>query len=306
MKPLTFPQLANLTEDQAREYIEKTRWINGIFCPHCNSEGAYKLKPVKNGNRPLKKGVYKCKNKDCRKLFTVTVGTIFEGSHVSLKKWLMAICLVCSSKKGISAHQLHRMLGITYKSAWFLAHRIRFGMQEEIESAEKLSGVIEADETYVGGKGKGKRGRGSVKKTPVFTLVERNGRVRSTVVDRVTARNLKSILRENVEKDAVIMTDEFRSYWGLSKEFKEHNVVEHGRREYARGNIHVNTAEGFFGVLKRGINGVYQHVSKEHLRNYLHEFDFRFNLRHTSDNIRTVNAIKGFEGKRLMYRDSSN
>ena len=128
MKPLSFPQLANLTEDQAREHLESIRWVNGIICPHCKKEGAYKLNPVKNGNRPLKKGVYKCKSKDCKKLFTVTVGTIFEGSLVPLNKWLMAISIMCSSKKGISAHQLHRMLGITYKTAWFLAHRIRFAI----------------------------------------------------------------------------------------------------------------------------------------------------------------------------------
>ena len=280
--------------------------MNGIICPHCKKESAYKLNPVKNGNRPLKKGVYKCKSKDCKKLFTVTVGTIFEGSHVPLNKWLMVISIMCSSKKGVSAHQLHRMLGITYKTAWFLAHRIRFAMNDEIESVEKLSGIVEADETYVGGKGKGKRGRGSVKKTPVFSLIERNGCVRSTVVDKVTAKNLKPIIRENVDKDSVIMTDEFRSYWGLNQEFKEHHVIEHGKKEYSRGIVHVNNAEGFFSILKRGINGVYQHVSKEHLKNYLHEFDFRYNLRGIPDSYRTINAIKGFEGKRLMYRDSSN
>lgn len=289
-------------EDEAREMLERIRWPNGTVCPHCGIVGeSYRLNGKKDSKKPVRKGVWKCKG--CRKQFTVMVGTIFSGSHIPLRKWLMAIYLLCSSKKGMSAHQLHRMLGVTYKSAWFMVHRIRYAMSQPPLS-NKLKGIIEADETYIGGKGKGKRGRGAEKKEVIFTLVERNGEIRSTHVANVTATTLKKAIRENVDKESTIMTDTFRSYKGLDKEFKNHYTVEHGEKEYVRGIVHTNTVEGYFSLLKRGITGSYHHVSKQHLPFYINEFDFRYNYRKVSDKERTIEAIKGFEGKRLFYRDS--
>lgn len=173
------------------------------------------------------------------------------------------------------------------------------------KESTKFDGTVEADETYVGGKGHGKRGRGAEKKTPVFSLVERDGSVRSIPVERVTSANLKAIIRENVETTATIMTDDFLAYKGLGKEFAFHHVINHGRKEYVRGNVHTNTIEGYFSILKRGIIGVYQHVGKQHLHRYLSEFDFRYNGRDINDAERSVLALCGIEGKRLMYRDSS-
>ncbi len=291
-------------ERVARKYLEDLRWSDGPICPHCKTVGNhYALTAKQDSERPVREGVWKCKK--CRKQFTVTVGTIFEGSHIPLHKWLLAVYLLCSSKKGMSAHQLHRMMGITYKSAWFMAHRIRYAMTQPALMG-KLSGIVEADETYVGGKAKGKRGRGAEKKTPVFALVERNGRVMSTPVERVTGINLKSIIKQNVHKSTTIMTDDFLSYRGLHKDFARHGVINHSRKEYVNGDIHTNTIEGYFSILKRGIIGVYHHVGKNHLHRYLSEFDFRYNSRKTPDVNRTALALMGIEGKRLYYRDSSS
>jgi transposase-like protein len=241
----------------------------------------------------------------------VTVGTIFEDSRIPLSKWLLAIHLMCASKKGYSAHQLHRTLGITYKSAWFMAHRIRFAMSQE-PLASKLSGIVECDETYIGGKAKNMhaserkakiQGRGAVSKFPVCSLVERQGRVRSTHVPNVTGANLRSVLRAHVEPTAHIMTDEFTSYIGVSSEFASHQTVNHGKGEYVRREAHTNTIESFFALLKRGIIGTFHHVSEQHLHRYLSEFDFRYNLRAVKDGERMMEALKGFEGKRLMYKD---
>jgi transposase-like protein len=288
-----------LNEDKAREYLERLRWPNGAICPHCGSVGAYKLQPKADSKKPVRNGVWKCKA--CRKQFTVTVGTIFEDSHIPLYQWLSAIQFLCSSKKGMSAHQLHRMLHITYKSAWFMAHRIRYAMGQP-PLAEKLLGIIEADETYIGGKARGKRGRGAENKTPVFALVQRGGDVRSFKTERVTAKNLKAMIRENVTKDSTIMTDEFLAYNGLSKEFAAHQTVNHGIKEYVRGDAHVNTAEGYFSILKRGIIGTYHHVSKRHLDQYLSEFNFRYNSRKVDDEFRMVLAVEGTKGKRLTLK----
>jgi transposase-like protein len=302
--------MANLTVDEAREQLEKLRWPNGPACPHCGGLNPYSIKGKPDSKRPARKGVYKCK--ECRKQFTVTVGTIFEDSHIPLNKWLMAISLLCSSKKGISAHQLHRMLDMTYKSAWFMAHRIRYAM-EQPPLAEKLTGIVEVDETYIGGRPRrtqrdiinnksSKRGRGT-KKIPVVALVQRNGIVKSQVMPRLTGKNLREFVYKNADKGCTIMTDEFGSYKVLRKDFN-HQFVKHSMYEYVRGNTHTNTIEGFFGLLKRGINGVYQHVSPKHLHRYLTEFDFRYNMRHIEDGARTHLAFAGIEGKRLLYRDS--
>lgn len=288
-----------LDEDAAREYLEQQRWPDGAVCPHCGVIGAYKLQPKADSKRPVRKGVWKCKS--CRKQFTVTVGTIFEHSHIPLYQWLSAIQFLCSSKKGMSAHQLHRMLNITYKSAWFMAHRIRYAMGQP-PLAEKLQGIVEADETYIGGKAHGKRGRGAENKTPVVALIQRGGDVRSFKTERVTSKNVKTIIREHVDKSSTIMTDEFRSYKGLDKEFADHQTVSHGTGEYVRDNAHVNTAEGYFSLLKRGIIGTYHHISQQHLDRYLAEFNFRYNSRKVEDGVRMVLAINNAKGKRLILR----
>jgi transposase-like protein len=299
-------------DDKAREFVEKLRWPDGPVCPHCGEvNNAYKLepKPAKENSKGkhVRKGVWKCGG--CREQFTVTVGTIFEDSHIPLSKWLLAYHLLCASKKGMSAHQLHRMLTVTYRSAWFMAHRIRYTMSQEPLSS-KLTGIIEVDETYVGGKPrkqhgqpKAKRGRGT-KKVPVVALVERGGRVRAHKIEHVNAKTLKGAILENVDRSSAIMTDEWRSYHGIGKEFAGgHHVVNHGRGEYVRGDASTNEAEAFFALLKRGIVGSFHHVSKKHLDRYCDEFSFRWNHRKTTDSERTVEAIKGAEGKRLMYRE---
>jgi transposase-like protein len=295
------PQFSD--EDKAREYLEKIRWVNGVECPHCGAiDGHYPLIAQSKSKSPVRKGVWKCKQ--CRKQFSVTVGTIFERSHIPLNRWLSAIYLLCSSKKGMSAHQLHRTLGITYKSAWFMAHRIRYTMTKR-PSINKFKSIVEIDETYIGGKGRGKRGRGSTNKVPVVALVERNGNVISKHIDRVTAKNLKTVLKENVDKTAILMTDDFPSYRYLNKNFPKHKIIKHSEKEYVYGDIHTNTIEGYFSLLKRGIIGVYHHVDKHHLHRYLTEFDFRYNNRKNLDANNTITAIIASKGKRLMYRDSS-
>lgn len=297
------------TEDSARAFLEKERWPDGTICPHCGVVGeSYQLHGKPESKNTVRPGVWKCKG--CRKQFTVKVGTIFEDSHIPLTTWLRAIHLLCASKKGMSAHQLHRMLGVTYKSAWFMAHRIRYAMSQEPLSSKlaKLRGTVEVDETYVGGKQRGRQGyKGN--KAPVVALVERGGNVRSFHHPQaVTGKNLKQVIRENVHPDTHIMTDEFGAYRGLKREFRKHSTIRHKWHVYARKEgdviISTNTIEGYFSILKRGINGVYHHVSKKHLHRYLSEFDFRYNARYVTDGERAAQAIKGFEGKRLTYRDS--
>ncbi|HEX5234305.1 MAG TPA: IS1595 family transposase [Silvibacterium sp.] len=296
--------------NKAREFLEAQRWPNGPVCPHCDCKVAYKLTPKPGSKKPVRPGVYKCK--ECEQQFTVTVNTIFEDSHISLNKWLLAIHLLCASKKGMSAHQLHRMLGVTYKSAWFMAHRIRY-MMSQPSFTNKLHGVIEADETYVGGKRKneGRRGRPdqSSHKQAVFALVKRGGDVRSFHVQRVTADNLVGILRKQVNQRGTIMTDNFASYNGLGVRFGAHHTVNHSAGEYSRkvpgvATIHTNTIEGVFSILKRGLIGTYHQVGSHHLHRYLSEFDFRYNARKIDDTQRTLLALSQAEGKRLQLRES--
>jgi transposase-like protein len=299
---LTLNQVSALTEDEARETIERILWPCGPVCPHCGAmENVTRLQ-----GKAHRAGVFQCNN--CHEQFTVTVGTIFEDSHIPLRKWLMAFALLCSAKKGISALQLKRELEFgSYRTAWHMAMRIRHAMSKE-PLAGLLKGTIEVDETYVGGKPrpgsdeKAKRGRGT-KKTPVVALVERDGRVRARKIDRVDGATLKGAIRENVDRSARIMTDEWSSYRGIGAEFKGgHEIVTHSAGEYARGDAHVNTAESFFALLKRGVVGSFHHISKQHLDRYCSEFSFRWDHRSIADSARTEIAIRQGKGRRLSYR----
>lgn len=293
--------------DKARAHLEKTRWPHGPVCPHCGVvDEATELK-----GRAHRAGVYQCNA--CREQFTVTVGTVFERSKVPLNKWLLATYLMSSSKKGISAHQIGRTLGVTYKTAWFMCHRIREAMTDRGGSPMGGEGkTVEADETVIGGKEKNKRlskrnpkNIGAVGKQVAFTLVERNGRARSFHVANVTGKTLRPIIVANVDRKSALMTDDAGQYRPIGKEFASHETVNHGIEEYVRGNAHSNTVEGFFSILKRGINGVYHHVSEAHLSRYLAEFDFRYSNRSglgVSDTMRTDEALRMIAGKRLMYR----
>lgn len=290
-------------DDKAREHLEALRWPDGAICPHCGVVG----NAAQLGGKSTRKGVYKCR--DCRKPFSVTVGTLFERSHISLSKWLLAVHLLSSSKKGMSAHQLHRMLGITYKTAWFMAHRIRESMKPS-DDLPPLGGegkTVEADETFIGRdksiKPKGqKKGRGWAHKHKVFSLVERGGKVRSQHVPRVNADTLKPIMKAQLHEATRLMTDEASAYTLIGREYAEHGVVRHNIGEYVRGDNHTNTIEGYFSIFKRGMKGVYQHCGEQHLKRYLTEFDFRYNERDISDSERALVALKGIEGKRLTYR----
>ena len=301
--------VGRLTEDEARSILEAIRWPKGPVCPHCGSMAATHLHPVADSVRD---GVIQCNS--CRQQFTVTVGTVMHRSHITLRQWVQAFYSMCSHKKGVSALQLQRNLGLhSYRSAWHLAHRIRFAMKED-PLASLLAGTVEVDETYVGGKPrkgqkdekgnpiKHKRGRGTLK-VPVVALIERDGRARTRVVDHVTAGNLKSAIRENVSRGATIMTDELNLYGGIGKEFKGgHKTVNHSKGEYARGSVNVNSGESFFALLKRGVHGTFHHVSKHHLHRYCDEFSFRWSHRRVEDGERAVAAIRGAAGRRLTYR----
>jgi len=303
MNEMSYIDVARLTEDQARAILEKIRWPKGIICPHC---GGTNIVRIQGKAKRVRDGLLRCK--DDRKQFTVTTGTIMHGSHITLRQWVQAFHAMCASKKGVSALQIKRNLGLgSYKSAWHLNHRIRFAMQDV--NPELLQGIVEVDETYVGGKPrkgtgiKNKKGRGT-KKTPVLTLIERNGNVISKPVGDVSGKTLKFAIREVVDFNSTIMTDEWKSYRGIGKDFKGgHEVVNHGKGEYVRGNANTNTAESYFALLKRGVIGTFHHVSKQHLLRYCDEFSFRWNNRKVTDGIRTQNAIKGFVGKRLVYKN---
>jgi transposase-like protein len=293
-------------DDAAREYLESVRWPDGPVCPHCGVIGGhYQLE-----GKAHRKGLYKCAEKECHKQFSVTVGTVFERSHIPLSKWLAAAYLLCSSKKGMSAHQLHRTLGVTYKTAWFLAHRIRFAMADFGKSGKMGSGggVVEADETYIGRKPGRKMRRGAGHKNVVFTLVQRDGQARSFHITGRMFNGIKKALRENVSPEARLATDEARMYRKIAKAFAEHMTVNHSANEYRDGDASTNTIEGFFSVFKRGMTGVYQHCSSDHLHRYLAEFDFRYNHRvalEIDDTQRTVNALAGIGGKRLLYKTAN-
>jgi transposase-like protein len=307
-----FLNLATLThlfadETKAREFVESKLWPDGPVCPHCQSKEAYKLTAKPDSKKPGRPGLYKCK--DCRKQYTVRIGTIFEDSHLPFSKWLMAFHLMTSSKKGVSSLQISRELGIKVQSAWHLTHRIRLAMQ--LPTDEPPLGTdgktVEADETYVGGKprpgtGYHKRGRGTAK-APVAVLVERDGNVRVEHVENVTKDTLCENILINVDPSAKIVTDDFASYIGIGDVFAGgHATVNHSAKIYVNiDGEHVNTAESFNALLKRGHYGIFHQLSKKHLHRYCTEFEFRWNHRKVTDGERMVAAILGVKGKRLMY-----
>lgn len=288
-------------EDKAREYLERLRWPNGPVCPHCGSIG----KHFRLAGKSHRAGLWKCS--DCREQFTVTVGTVFERSKIKLHLWLQAVHLVCASKNGMSSMELHRLLCVTQKTAWFMLHRIREAMKPEGGGLlGSGGGVVEADETYWGNSKRSKaaqgyKGRGYAHKEKIVSLVERGGNVRSFHVKAVTAKTLKPILLSQIAKDAHLMTDEASMYTLVGKEFASHNVVTHSSGEYVRGKAHTNTIEGYFSRLKRGLVGTYHHVGAQHLSRYVTEFDFRYNTRKGTDVERASAVIAGIGGKRLMY-----
>ena len=304
-------------EKSAFRFVERNIWPDGRICPHCGvlgESGALKGKSTRYG-------VYKCYA--CRKPFTVKVGTIFEASHVPLHKWLQAIFLLSSSKKGMSSNQLARTLEITLKSAWFLSHRIREAMRDgSLAPMGGAGAIVEADETYMNKPARerdtkatsgraytgGKHGRGVANKRVVISLVERGGRVRSFHVETADKATVASIVTKNVARESHLHTDESRLYKGANAHVAEHRTVNHGKGEYARNGVHNNSAEGYFSIFKRGMRGIYQHCSEKHLHRYLSEYDFRYNAREAlgvNDEARAVKALKGIVGKRLTYRTTS-
>ena len=308
--------------DKAREHLEAQRWPNGPICPHCGNVDPSRITSMKGkAHRP---GLYNCM--ECREQFTVTVGTVFERSKIALNKWLLATFLLASSKKGLSSHQLHRMLGVTYKTAWFMAHRIREAMKEDVKSAGPIGGegkIVEADETYIGQretprkpspnryglpftkKGKG----GGAQKRIVVGLVERGGKARMFHLNDATALTVRDVLVKNVSRDTTLFTDSSRLYTRTGEEYAGHKTTNHAAGEYARREgdivVHSNTIEGVFSVFKRGMVGIYQHCGEAHLHRYLAEFDFRYNRRTAlgvTDTQRADQLLAMIEGKRLTYR----
>ena len=304
--------------DKAREALEKVRWPNGAWCPHCGNHDETMIAKIEGKKKSHRAGLYYCN--ECKGQFTVTVGTVFERSKVPLTKWWLATHLMGSSKKGISSHQLHRMLGVTYKTAWFMAHRIREAMKDLNPTPMGGAGkVIEADETYHGKRETPRKRNkhsppptrggksGGAQKRIIVGLVERGGKVRSFHVQQATAETVRDILVRNASRKSELNTDESPIYTALGKEFAAHETVVHSKKEYVRGTVHTNTIDNVWSVFKRGMKGIYQHCGEAHLHRYLAEFDFRYNRRAAlkiSDTERAIDAIKGAAGRRLMYRQA--
>jgi transposase-like protein len=306
------------SEAEAIAMLESLRWPNGVACPHCGGADPYRLTAKKTTTTRVQIGLWKCSA--CRKKFTVKVGTVMEQSHIPVSTWLAAIHLICASKKSMSAHQFHRMLGVTYRTAWFMAHRLRHAMAED-GTFQMLTGTVEVDETYVGGKrrvggrnvsGKRMTGRpqpGDAVKTPVFALVQRGGKAIAFPVERVDGKTLQTAIRKRVASSADMMSDELHAYDALAMGFKSHNTIKHSEGKYAIGNVHTNSVEGFFALLKRGIVGTFHHVSKGHLHRYCDEFAFRYSTRAAlgfNDADRASALVLAAEGKRLTYKQPSS
>jgi transposase-like protein len=309
---LNLATLAKHFSDEAAawELLETIRWPEGPICPHCaNAEKSYFLKPqsgyreTRTGQRTYRR-VWKCAS--CRKQYSVLVGTVFHGSKIPVSKWLLSIHMMCAGKNGVSAHELHRQLDVTYKSAWFMAHRVRYAMARS-PLGDRMTGTVEADETYIGGKGqrRGRPGKTS-KKTPVVSLVQKDGEARSSVVADVTGATLASVLKEHIDPTATLHTDEYAAYKQPARGFAAHETVKHRDHEYARGEVTTNRVEGFFSQLKRSIDGTHHHVSRDHLHRYLAEFDYRWTTCKSTDGERTARTIRQAGGRRLTYEPASD
>lgn len=289
-------------EAAAVGFMEQQRWGGSPCCPRCGSVDVYQMKDSKTGERQAN---FRWLCRDCKKAkqvcqYTVRTGTVFEDSKIELRHWCFAFWRASTSKKGVSALEIHRQTGLSYKSCLFMLHRIRFAMAPA--DGNPLTGIVEVDETYIGGKTT--RAKRLENKSAVLGMVERGGRIRPMVVADVTAKTLQTAVLENVDRRARIMTDELSSYRGIGRHFDGgHETVNHSADEYVRGDVTTNTIEGFFSILKRGINGIYHSVSKEHLHRYLAEYEFRYNHRELEDGARTSAAIKASQGKRLMYKE---
>lgn len=294
-------------EEAAFGFLEAQLWSQGAVCAHCG--GMDRMTNVRaNAEKRIRFGLWRCGH--CKKQCTVKIGTVFEHARIPLHKMLQAVHLMCASKKGVSAHQLHRVLEVQYKSAWFLTHRIREAMRSgEFAPMGRAGGIVEVDETFIGREPGMPKKRAYHHKMKVLTLVDRETKqARSIVVDNLKPATIAPILRENMAKEARLATDEAGHYLHIGKEFADHGVVRHGRKEYLVGEVHTNTIEGYFSVFKRGMKGVYQHCGKQHLHRYLAEFHFRYNHRAAlgvEDAARAARALAGMKGKRLTYSDSS-
>lgn len=304
-KPGIVPLLPAACSDERKavEFLEDLRWGDTPCCVHCGSVDVYQMKR-RGTNERNERYLWRCN--DCKCQFTVRIGTVFEDSHISLQHWCYAFWAACSSKKGVSALQIHRMTGVCYKSALFMMHRIRYAMTDKIETPPKLNGTVEVDETYVGGKPRHKRfgTRGhSTEKQVVFGMVQRGGDVRAAHIPNARLNTLKDRMLDNMDPDCRLMTDQWAAYKSIGKPFKSHETVKHSLMEYVRGDVYTNTIEGFFSLLKRGIYGTFHSVSKKHLHRYVGEFQFRYNTRQVDDGERVKRAVRNSVGKRLTYRE---
>lgn len=309
-EPVTLTLMAIMnrysTEESARAYFEELRWPSGPVCPHCGNCAQDRIyKVTENRAKKIRAGLWKCA--ECREGFTVTVGTVMEDSHIPLQKWLLGFYIMCASKTQVSALQLQRQLELgSYRTAWFMCQRIRYALME-VDPAN-LQGTVEADETWIGGRARGRGRAYTGNKTAVVSLVERGGNVRSEVVDSVTGAEITRVLRRHVNRNANLNTDESRVYNEAGRDFASHETVNHSQEEYARRNpqtgetVTTNAAEGFFGNSKRSIDGTHHHISKKYTDLYFAELDYKYNTRKVSDGVRTAKGIQKIEGKRITYR----